>query len=458
MIALLLLIQDPVIEEAKRELAAEKARIQKEDAAQEAELAAAQARVAALADEFAARTRAVAAKSKELDQRRAERATLRTSRAASRQSWSDVRRAAEDAALKIHDFLESLPPGERREEQKKALAALKASLAAPEEAPDVRPLFELARSLLGESRSSAVFDHAVRNAEGVEESAKLLRAGLIFTAFRTPARVGEVFAAPTGAEGFRWSESLPAWAKDDIRRAFETHGHAEAGAKAGGEVELPIDPTLRLAPSRAEEGQSAGELFRAGGLIMFPLAAVALLSAVIIFERWATLSRRGRSPEVEAILAKVRAGQLEEADRIAAPGRGTATKAMAAALRERKAGRARMEEAVLESVLHETPVLERFLPLLAVLAGVAPMLGLLGTVTGMIATFDTIRLFGSGDPGLMAGGISEALIATASGLIVAIPLLLCHSWFSGRVDRVLADAQRHSTTLVNILSEVPRDR
>ena len=117
-----------------------------------------------------------------------------------------------------------------------------------------------------------------------------------------------------------------------------------------------------------------------------------------------------------------------------------------------------MEEAVLEAVLHETPVLERFLPMLAVLAGVAPMLGLLGTVTGMISTFDTIRMFGSGDPGLMAGGISEALIATASGLVVAIPLLLCHSWFSGRVDRVLADAQRHSTTLVNILSEAPRDR
>ncbi|HEX7899660.1 MAG TPA: MotA/TolQ/ExbB proton channel family protein [Planctomycetota bacterium] len=448
MILLLLLLQDPILEEAKRELAAEKARIQKEDAAQEAELAAAQARVAALADEFATRTRSVAAKARELEARRAERAALRTARAASRQSWSDVRRAAEDAALKISDFLESLPPGERRDAQKASLAALRTSLAAPAEAPDVRPLFDLARSLLEESRTSAVFDHAVRNAEGVEETAKILRAGLIFTAFQTPARVGEVFAAPTGAEGYRWSEALPAWAKDDIRRAFA----------APGETDLPIDPTLRLAPSKREEGQSAGELFRAGGLIMIPLAAVALLSAVIIFERWFTLRARGRSPEAEPILANVRSGKLEEADRLAAPGRGTATRAMAAALRERAGGRARMEEAVLEAVLHETPVLERFLPMLAVLAGVAPMLGLLGTVTGMISTFDTIRMFGSGDPGLMAGGISEALIATASGLVVAIPLLLCHSWFSGRVDRVLADAQRHSTTLVNILSEVPRDR
>jgi biopolymer transport protein ExbB len=304
-----------------------------------------------------------------------------------------------------------------------------------------------------------VFDHPVRTAEGVEEPARILRAGLIFSAFQTAGRTGEVFAAPTGAEGYRWSETLPAWAKDDIRRAFDVFRHAEAGAKAG-DVDLPIDPTLRLAPARREEGQSAKEMFSAGGFIMIPLGVLALLAAIVIVERAVTLTARGKSPEpaVAVILDRARAGAFDEAGKLAAAHRGTAMRAMASALRERAGGRARMEEAVLESVLHETPVLERFLPLLAVVAGVAPMLGLLGTVTGMITTFDTIRMFGSGDPGLMAGGISEALIATASGLVVAIPLLLCHSWFSGRVDRILADAQRHSTTLVNILSEVPRDR
>lgn len=439
MIWLLLLVQDPVLEEAKRELAAEKARIAKEDAAQEAELAAAKARVSALADEFTERARSVSLKTQELETLRAERAKLRVSSAATKNTWNDVRRAGEDAALKLTDFVESLPPGERRAEQKKAVEKLR---------DDIRPLFELGRSLLEESRSSAVFEHAVRNAEGVEERAQILRAGMIFTAFRTSSRVGEVFAAPTGADGYRWSETLPAWAKDDIRKAFD----------ASGDVQLPIDPTLRLAPARREEGQSAGEMFKAGGMIMIPLALVALLSFAIIVERGLTLSGRGRSPEAESILQKARSGAFDDALKLASGGRGTATKCLAAALRERAGGRERMEEAVLESVLHDTPVLERFLPLLAVLAGVAPMLGLLGTVTGMITTFDTIRLFGSGDPGLMAGGISEALIATASGLIVAIPLLLFHSWFSGRVDRVLADAQRHSTTLVNVLSEVPRDR
>ncbi|NMD36131.1 MAG: MotA/TolQ/ExbB proton channel family protein, partial [Planctomycetes bacterium] len=109
-----------------------------------------------------------------------------------------------------------------------------------------------------------------------------------------------------------------------------------------------------------------------------------------------------------------------------------------------------MEEAVLAAVLKETPALERFLAMLAVLAGVAPLLGLLGTVMGMIATFDVIRVFGSGEPGLMAGGISEALVATATGLVIAIPILVFHSVFAGRADRILADVQRHGSSLVDI--------
>jgi biopolymer transport protein ExbB len=81
------------------------------------------------------------------------------------------------------------------------------------------------------------------------------------------------------------------------------------------------------------------------------------------------------------------------------------------------------------------------------------MLGLLGTVTGMMTTFDMITALGSGDPGIMAGGIYEALITTVAGLVIAIPLLLAHSALSSRVDRLLADLERHSASLINLLRE-----
>ena len=95
-----------------------------------------------------------------------------------------------------------------------------------------------------------------------------------------------------------------------------------------------------------------------------------------------------------------------------------------------------------EAILREAPALEKWQGGIKVLAAVAPLLGLLGTVTGMIATFQAITLFGTGDPKLMAGGISQALVTTVLGLCVAIPLVLLHSWVAGR-----------SRSLIEILEE-----
>ncbi len=84
-----------------------------------------------------------------------------------------------------------------------------------------------------------------------------------------------------------------------------------------------------------------------------------------------------------------------------------------------------------QAILKERPIIRRFLPTVAIFAAVSPLLGLLGTVSGMIETFQSITLFGTGDPKLMSGGISKALVTTELGLIVAIPLMLFHSWLAG---------------------------
>ena len=87
------------------------------------------------------------------------------------------------------------------------------------------------------------------------------------------------------------------------------------------------------------------------------------------------------------------------------------------------------------------------------LAAIAPLLGLLGTVTGIIASFETITALGSNEPRLLAGGISEALVTTATGLIVAIPVLLAHGFLAGRIDRLVADAERYAAALIGVLRE-----
>jgi biopolymer transport protein ExbB len=101
-----------------------------------------------------------------------------------------------------------------------------------------------------------------------------------------------------------------------------------------------------------------------------------------------------------------------------------------------------------EAIMREAPQLERFQSLLKVIAGVAPLMGLLGTVVGMIKTFQTITLFGTGDPKLMADGISQALVTTAEGLIVAIPLVFLHSLISGRSKELIEVLEEQSAGMV----------
>ena len=108
------------------------------------------------------------------------------------------------------------------------------------------------------------------------------------------------------------------------------------------------------------------------------------------------------------------------------------------------------EAALEEALLSEEPKLERSLTLLAATAGIAPLLGLLGTVTGMIGTFEVITQHGTGNPRLLSGGISMALITTQVGLIVAVPLLLGHAWASRAVEKRQALLEEGRTAVLGV--------
>lgn len=109
-----------------------------------------------------------------------------------------------------------------------------------------------------------------------------------------------------------------------------------------------------------------------------------------------------------------------------------------------------------EAILKEMPALERFLTLIKLIAAIAPLMGLLGTVTGMINTFQSMTLFGTGDPKLMAGGISQALVTTVLGITVALPTLFLHSIVNGMSQRVVHTIEEQSAGIIAVHAEQHR--
>ncbi len=190
----------------------------------------------------------------------------------------------------------------------------------------------------------------------------------------------------------------------------------------------------------------------AGGIIAWIIVALGGLTLLIVGERCTTLAlASSRSDQIMRTVenAVESSGTIDES--ILAKERGALPRVLRAIAACGRAGREKMEEAAAEAIYLEMPRLERLLPFLAVIAGVAPLLGLLGTITGMIATFDVITEHGTGDPKLLSGGISEALITTEFGLIVAIPVLLLHNLLARWSDRTIDTLQTHALALVNRL-------
>ncbi len=181
------------------------------------------------------------------------------------------------------------------------------------------------------------------------------------------------------------------------------------------------------------------ELFKAGGLLMWPLLLCSILSTGIIIERAWTLRRSKIVPPtlIKQIWQwekenKIDGIRLQVLRRDSPLGR-----ILAAGLVERNSGRDVMKRSLEDTGRHTAHELGRFLNTLGTMASVTPLLGLLGTVVGMIKVFAIITSEGVGDPAVLAEGISEALITTATGLSIAIPTLAFYRYYSGRVEELV---------------------
>jgi len=195
------------------------------------------------------------------------------------------------------------------------------------------------------------------------------------------------------------------------------------------------------------------EIVRAGGPLMWPIILCSIIAAAIIFERLWTLQEKRVLPR--DLLQKIT--QLVEQDQItdkviqALEKNSPLGRVLAAALSSRHRGRAIMMERLEDTGRHVVHELERFLNTLGTIAGVSPLLGLLGTVTGIIKAFNAINAGGMGDPRMLSGGISEALLTTAAGLLVAIPALVAYRYLRGDVDRIVIEMEKDALRLVDEL-------
>lgn len=195
------------------------------------------------------------------------------------------------------------------------------------------------------------------------------------------------------------------------------------------------------------------ELIKAGGWVMWPLILCSIAALAIIAERLWTLQKKSVMPP--ALLDQVRQWlerkELDESRLTLLRESSPLGRVLTAGLINRQHAHEVLKEAIEDAGRHMLPELERYLNTLGTIAAIAPFLGLLGTVLGMIEMFGGIGSHGLGDPSIVASGISQALVATAAGLAVAIPSLMFYRYLRGRVDELTVDMEQEALKLVEIL-------
>ncbi len=195
------------------------------------------------------------------------------------------------------------------------------------------------------------------------------------------------------------------------------------------------------------------QLLMAGGWLMLVILLCSVVVLAICIERLFTLNPRKIAPPhlLANVWKQLKAGEMDGARVKALRESSPLGRILAAGLANAYLGRDVMKESIEEAAGHVVHELERYLNTLGTIAAVAPLIGLLGTVVGMIKVFAEIMAQGTGNASALAGGISEALITTAAGLTVAIPALVMHRYFTGKIDGIVVELEQETIKLVDAL-------
>ncbi len=283
--------------------------------------------------------------------------------------------------------------------------------------------------------------------DGLETTGQIFQLGKFTAIYRSPDEIGFLTFNPESRRFFALSE-LPG---RGMARSMEKYLNGESDL-------VPVDLSGGAALRQVTHRTSLWEQIQAGGPIVWPIFLIAIAAVVIVLYKFIYLQRfHGDTDrfmgEVNDLAAK---GDWTACNEIVDRHKGRkwpVIRVIRSGLEARQENRETLESTLQESILGEMPQVTKGIAVLAVLGAIAPLLGLLGTVTGMIETFRVITLFGTGDPKLMSGGISEALVTTELGLAVAIPIMLFHTLLSRRADQLIGEMEEKAVALTNIIEK-----
>lgn len=202
------------------------------------------------------------------------------------------------------------------------------------------------------------------------------------------------------------------------------------------------------------------DIIRQGGILMWPIMFTSVVALAIVIERWLSLRRADIDTRefMDAMRQVIRQNRIQEAINICEETDVPVARIIKAGLLKHRQPREIIREAIEDAGRFEIPRLERYLTGLATCATVAPMLGLLGTVQGMILAFAQIQnKRGQVNPSDLAEGIGNALVTTAAGLAVAIPVLILYNYFTSRVESMIVEMEACSSELVDMLTRYRGD-
>ncbi|MDJ0794392.1 MAG: MotA/TolQ/ExbB proton channel family protein [Woeseiaceae bacterium] len=295
------------------------------------------------------------------------------------------------------------------------------------EIAEIETLWGMLHKEVVESGRVSRFTHLVTKADGTQEEVDIMRVGAFnlvsengYLEFNDDGTISELLRQPDG-------------------KFLGTAGDMLEGAE-GDAVAFGIDVTRGGILATLVDTPTLTEKMHQGGYVGYAIITLGIIGVLIALLRLAALSTAAR--KVNAQLKRETASTDNPLGRV-----------LAAYESNKGADTETIELKLSEAALKEMPALTKGLLFIKVVSAVAPLMGLLGTVTGMIKTFQVITLYGAGDPKMMAGGISQALVTTVLGLLVAIPMVLLHTIVSGQSRKIVNILQSQSAGLVAQHSE-----
>ena len=200
------------------------------------------------------------------------------------------------------------------------------------------------------------------------------------------------------------------------------------------------------------------DLIEKGGIVMYPIFLCSIVALAVFIERLLILRRKRIIPGefIQAIEAQITAQDIKGAMALCEKDHSSISNIFLSGLKNAGKGMWLVKEAIEERGGRESIILEKRVGILSTIAQLSPLLGLLGTVSGMIKTFNVISLQGVGNPTMLAGGISEALITTATGLCVAIPTLVCYRIVKDKADSLIFEMEENSVRIIELLDNTAK--